>query len=554
MSLFEKHADLLRQAVEAVYARRFYAAFPEHPKAYGDDAFKDGWKKYQALLHKPFDELLQEKDLAKWIGSEVSPYTMEALGVTYPSISVKAFVERSRKAFDQWKYVSPKQRAGILLESLMGFRDRFFEIAHATMHTTGQPLVMSFQASGPHAADRALEAIAVAYDEVTRFATDVIWEKPMGKFSVKLHKTYKALGRGPNVVIGCSTFPVWNSVPGIYAALMTGNSVIVKPHPGAVLPIAIVVAEIQKVLAKEGLDPNIIQLAPDTHERPITKELAEHPDVRMIDYTGGTAFGNWLESLPGKITFTEKAGVNGIVLHSVKDLDAVMQNIAFSLCLYSSQMCTAPQNIFIPADGIEGPEGRIPYDDVTAALVKAVKGVIEHPKMGVNVLGAIQNAVTCKRTEYAKKAEGQILLDYIEITHPQYPKARLQTPVIMETDARHHDLIEQEWFGPTAFVIKTHSAKEGVEILQKIALKKGAISSGLYTTDPDFKAWALRTLEQAYVPVSVNLTGMIWMNQNAAFSDFHVTGGNPAGNATFTDAAYVARRFVWVGHREKIDD
>ncbi len=554
MRLFEKHAELLRTAIASVYARRFYAAFPEHPKAYGEDAFKEGWKKYQSLLNNPFDELLQEKELAKWIGSEVSPYTLEALRVTYPSISVSALVERSRMAFDEWKYVAADIRAGILIESLMRFRDRFFEVAHATMHTTGQPLVMSFQASGPHAADRALEAIALAYDEITRFATHVEWEKPMGKFSVKLHKTYKALGRGPNVVVGCSTFPVWNSVPGIYAASLTSNTAIVKPNKGAVLPIAIVVAEIQKTLAEQGMNSNIIQLAPDTHEQPITKELLEHPDVRLIDYTGGTAFGNWIESLPGKVTFTEKAGVNGIVLHSVHDLDAVMQNIAFSLCLYSSQMCTAPQNIFIPADGIGGPKGRISYEEVVKALVEAVKGVITHPKMGVNVLGAIQNGMTCKRAEYAKKSEGRLLLDHIEVAHPHYPKARLQTPILLETDIRRHNLIEQEWFGPTAFVIKSHSAEEGVETLQRIAQKKGAISSGLYTTDSAFKQWALQTLQQAYVPVSVNLTGMIWMNQNAAFSDFHVTGGNPAGNATFTDAAYVTRRFVWVGHREKLDD
>ncbi|MGZ5302966.1 MAG: phenylacetic acid degradation protein PaaN, partial [Bacteroidia bacterium] len=57
-------------------------------------------------------------------------------------------------------------------------------------------------------------------------------------------------------------------------------------------------------------------------------------------------------------------------------------------------------------------------------------------------------------------------------------------------------------------------------------------------------------MEEAFTPVTFNFTGPIWMNQNAAFSDFHVTGGNPAGNATFTDSAYLTRRFVWVGHKE----
>ena len=48
----------------------------------------------------------------------------------------------------------------------------------------------------------------------------------------------------------------------------------------------------------------------------------------------------------------------------------------------------------------------------------------------------------------------------------------------------------------------------------------------------------------AGVNLSVNLTGGIFVNQSAAFSDFHVTGANPAGNASLTDAAFVASRFA----------
>ena len=57
-------------------------------------------------------------------------------------------------------------------------------------------------------------------------------------------------------------------------------------------------------------------------------------------------------------------------------------------------------------------------------------------------------------------------------------------------------------------------------------------------------------MEEVFIPVSFNLVGGIFVNQHAAFSDFHVTGGNPAGNASFTNPEYVNKRFVWVGHRE----
>ena len=174
----------------------------------------------------------------------------------------------------------------------------------------------------------------------------------MGKYNLKLAKEWRAIPKGIGVVIGCSTFPTWNSVPGMYASLVTGNPVIIKPHPGAILPMAIFVAELQKVLKEEGLNPTICQLGVDSFSNMITKELAEDARVKIIDYTGNSTFGNYLEDLKGKFVFTEKTGVNSAIIDSAEDIDKVISNLAFSLSLYSGQMCTAPQNFYIPASEI----------------------------------------------------------------------------------------------------------------------------------------------------------------------------------------------------------
>jgi hypothetical protein len=55
--------------------------------------------------------------------------------------------------------------------------------------------------------------------------------------------------------------------------------------------------------------------------------------------------------------------------------------------------------------------------------------------------------------------------------------------------------------------------------------------------------------EEAGVAVSFNLTGSVFVNQSAAFSDFHGTGANPAANASLSDAAFVANRFRVVQSR-----
>src|SRR5690606_7374139 len=126
----------------------------------------------------------------------------------------------------------------------------------------------------------------------------------------------------------------------------------------------------------------LVMLASDIESKPITKELAENSAVKIIDFTGSNAFGDYVESIPGKITFTEKAGVNSIIIDSVQDLKEMAQNVAFSICLYSGQMCTAPQNFYIPSEGIKNGEGHATFDEVKNAIVEAIKGLVGHPKVG----------------------------------------------------------------------------------------------------------------------------------------------------------------------------
>ncbi len=553
MNLFEKHKALLNQAIEALHARTFYAAYPEHPspKVYGEQADEDGRNKFQAMLGKKFEELKQDNPTA-WAGQEESPYLQDELKITYPIFQPQTLVQNAGKAFHQWRKISSQDRAGILIESLERMKNRFFEIAYATMHTTGQGYMMAFQASGPHAADRALEAIAAGYEELQRFPAKALWDKPMGKYNLQINKEWRAVPKGVSVVIGCSTFPTWNSVTGIYGSLITGNPVIVKPHPGAILPIAIVVAEIQNVLAENNLDPNICQLGADTFDDMNTKALAEHPDVKLIDFTGNSAFGSYLEALPGKTVFTEKTGVNSVILDSVEDVDKVAANLAFSVNLYSGQMCTAPQNFYIPEGGIDSPTGKVSFDEFAQKFVENINGLIDNPKAGPFVLGAIQNPKTGSRVREAEDFAGKVWMKSRTFENPMFKNARVATPVVIEVDAANKEVYSKELFGPIALLIKTKNTDESIALAKEMAIAHGAISCGAYVTNDEVKGKIGDEMSLAATPVSFNLTGGIYMNQNAAFSDFHVTGGNPSGNASFTNPEYVTKRFTWVGHREPV--
>ncbi|QQS29971.1 MAG: phenylacetic acid degradation protein PaaN [Sphingobacteriales bacterium] len=551
-ALFDKHHDALRKAIDAVHHRTFYAHFPEHPKAYGPDAPAEGQQAFESQLNKPFIGLLQTGS-TKQTGEEESPYWGTSLGISYPTTETGVLIGNAKAAHSVWRKTSVKDRTGLLIESLERTKNRFFEIAYATQHTTGQSFIMSFQASGPHAADRALETIAIGYQELSRFPNTLRWEKPAGGGAfITLDKTFTPVPKGVALVIGCSTFPTWNTVPGLYASLITGNATIVKPHPKAILPIAIFIAEIQKVLVENGFDANTVQLAPDTNSHLITKEIAEHPEVKIIDYTGSSAFGAYLESLEskGKTVFTEKAGVNSVIIDSVLDLRQVMRNLAFSVSLYSGQMCTAPQNIFIPENGIKEADGQVvPYETAVELLKNEVAALALNPKMGAGTLGAIQNANTLARARSVKELGGVVVLESPKVINPDFEHARICAPTILEVEAKDAEIYEQELFGPIVLVVKTSNTDESLHLAKTMAQKHGAITCGAYCTDDALTQLITDEMNSVFVPVSLNFTGFIWVNQHAAFSDFHVTGGNPAGNASFTDASFINRRFVWVGNR-----
>lgn len=545
MKYFDTHRELLEKAKQAIKERGYWTPYPEHPKAYAENAAEEGNLAFGKHLNLPYEELGVESE--NWIGEEVSPYWQTGLGISYPALTTDSLIANANAA-SVWGEMSADDRAGILIESLKRVESRYFEIAYATMHTTGQSFMMAFQASGPHANDRALEAVALGHEELTRFPAELDWVKPMGKFDLQIHKDYKAIPRGTGLVIGCSTFPTWNTVPGMYASLITGNPVIVKPHPKSILPIAIVIAELRNVLREANVDPNVIQLAVDTLSAPVTKELAEHDDIKLIDYTGGSAFGDYIETLD-KITFTEKSGVNCVILDSVKDIKPVVQNIAFASSLYSGQMCTAPQNVFVPADGIDTAEGHMSFEEVASAISAAVKGLIEHPKMGAGTLGSIQNDATLKRINSGGDFGGEVALDVLKVTNPEFEHARIASPKVIVTDEQNTDAYANECFGPIIFVVKTSDRNRNLELVAELARTKGAITCSAYCSDEQFSKRIINTMNHAFTPVSLNFSGAAFVNQHAAFSDFHVTGGNPAGNATFTNPEYIVKRFVWVGNR-----
>jgi phenylacetic acid degradation protein paaN len=552
---FARHRETLEQAVEATRTRGYFSAYPESPspRSYGETAAADGLAAFEALLGKEFP--LVTPGASGTVATEKSPYG-RALDVSYPRIAadgVDALVTAAAAGMADWRDAGVEARVGLGLEILARLHARVFELANAVMHTSGQAFVMAFQAGGAHALDRALESIAYSYVEMTRVPATAIWEKPGRDAPIRMEKTFTVVPRGLALVVGCNTFPTWNSWPGLFASLVTGNPVIVKPHPGAVLPLAITVQACQQVLEEAGFDPNLVTLVVEDPADGIAAILAVRPEVRLVDFTGGNAFGTWLEDNARQATvFTEKAGVNTVVLDSTDSFKGMCFNLAFSLALYTGQMCTAPQNLYLPADGIETDEGHKSVDDVVAGLSGALTKLVGDDARAVELLGGVVNAGVLERLEHVGESGGDVVVDSRSVTHPAYADAIVRTPTILTLDVAERGIYEQECFGPVAYLIRTASTDESIATFRETVIEHGAMTAAVYSTSDDVLAAMRSAALDAGVALSENLTGQVFVNQSAAFSDFHGTGANPAANATYTDGAYVASRFRVIQSRRHI--
>lgn len=543
VDFFENNYQVLEQALAAAENRGYWSPYPESPspRVYGETAADDGRKAFESL--RDLDFPLGVSGAQGSVGAERSPFGFD-LGIRYPRVAVETLVQQAEAAMESWRDAGPKAWVGVCLETLKRLNARSFEIANAVQHTTGQGFMMAFQAGGPHAQDRGLEAVTYAWQEMSRIPEQADWEKPQGKHDpLRMRKRFTIVPRGVALVIGCSTFPTWNGYPGLFASLATGNPVIVKPHPGAVLPLAITVQVAREVLQEAGFDPNLVQLAAHESNDDTASQLALHPAVRLIDFTGSSANGNWLEAHARQaLVYTEKSGVNQIIIDSVQDIKAVARNLAFSFSLYSGQMCTAPQNVYVPRDGIQTAEGRMSFDEVAQALAQSVERTMSDPAKAVELTGAIQNEATAERIDAARALGLPVLLDSRALEHPQFPGARIRTPLLLQAEA-DDECIYQEWFGPIVFVVATDSTDHSIQVAGDTVRRHGALTLSGYTTDESTAEGMRKMAERSGVSLSLNLTGAVFINQTAAFSDFHGTGANPAANAALSDSAFVANRF-----------
>ena len=259
--------------------RSYFSRYPESPspRVYGEDAAAEGQARLRGAPGRATTAAWPaSRPTAPSSASEVSPYG-PTLRVALPAARRRrghggrpggdARLARRRRA-DPRRGVRRDRRR----DQQAVVRDRQRRDAHQRAAVRDVVPGRWPARPGPRRSRRSSAALV----EQERVPASVVWEKPAeGRARSGCRRTTGSCPRGVALVIGCNTFPTWNGYPGLFASLATGNAVVVKPHPRAVLPLAITVEAARTVLEAAGFDPALVQLAAEADGEGLAKTLAE---------------------------------------------------------------------------------------------------------------------------------------------------------------------------------------------------------------------------------------------------------------------------------------
>ncbi len=267
----------------------------------------------------------------------------EVLGV-FPKASAqqaRAAVEAAHQAFQQWQYEPAERRAA-----------RLFKVAHLMRKRRNQLVAWCILEAGktwPEADADVAEAIDFA-EFYAREALRLSGPQKVTSFPGERPEA-RYIPLGVVVVIPPWNFPAALLAGMTFAALVTGNTVVLKPSsdtPGTG-------AQIAEIIIAAGFPDGVFNFVPGGGAT-AGNALVEHPQTRMIAFTGSKEVGldivaRAAQTQPGQIwikrVIAEMGGKNAIIVDSSADLEAAAQGALASAFGYQGQKCSAGSRIIV---------------------------------------------------------------------------------------------------------------------------------------------------------------------------------------------------------------
>lgn len=319
--------------------------------------------------------------------------------------------------------------------------------------------------------------------------------------------------RAPIGVVGLITpwnFPVaiatWKSFP----AIVAGNTFIWKPSNETPM----MAYEMGKIFEEVGLPSGVANIVFGTGPT-VGTALIEHPDIKVISFTGSTTTGSKVAELGGKHLkkiSLEMGGKNAVIVMDDADLQLATEGILWSAFGTAGQRCTACSRVIVHKDVREELEKRL-LDEMQKLTIG--DGLDESVKIGP----VINKAALEKINHYVQigKQEGATLLAGGRIlSEPPYDKGFYYEPTLFTNVKPDMIIAQEEIFGPVVSLIEVASLDEAIEVNNGV---KFGLSSSIFSQDVNTIFRAQRDLD----------TGIVYVNAGTTGAEIHLPFGGTKG-------------------------
>src|SRR6266851_4123972 len=377
---------------------------------------------------------------------------------------VEEAVQAATSAFESWKRVSARERAGYVFAAADLLKKRRFEFNAWMIYEVGK--------SWPEADGDTAEAI----DFMEYYAREMLHlaeDQPLVKLEGENNQlVYIPLGVG-------AVIPPWNFPGAIMigmtsAAIVAGNTVVLKPASTSPM----IAWQFMRILEEVGLPGGVVNFLTGSGST-IGDALIEHPQVRFIAFTGSRDVGlriNQLAAKPHKgqrwikRTILEMGGKDAVVVDETADLDAAATGIVASAFGFQGQKCSAGSRAII-VDAV--------YDQVMQKVVEKTKqltvGDVTQPE---TYMGPVVDENALKKiSEYIEigKHEGRVVAG-----GGHHGPGYFIEPTVIADVGPHARIAQEEIFGPVLAVIKAKDFDDALHIANDTEY---GLTGSLYSND-----------------------------------------------------------------------
>lgn len=408
------------------------------------------------------------------------------------------------ESFETWKKVDPSIRADVLFKAAAIIRRRKHEFSAWLTKESGKPW------------NEADADTAEAIDFLEYYGRQMLEMKNGRKVNSRPgeYNRYDYIPLGIGIVISPWNFPFAIMAGTTVAAVVTGNTVLLKP--ASTTPV--IAYKFIEVLEEAGLPPGVVNFVPGNGAE-VGDYLVDHPKTRFISFTGSRDVGLRINERASKLNdgqiwikrvIAEMGGKDTIVVDKEADLELAAQSIVKSAFGFSGQKCSACSRVVIVKDV---------YDQVVNRVEELTKELtIGDPTDPTNFMATVIDEAAFKKiTNYIEigKSEGRLVAGGTADDTVGY---FVHPTVFADVDPSAR-IMKEEIFGPVVAITKVETFKEAIAIANDTEY---GLTGAVITTNRDNQEYAREEFHVGNLYFNRGCTGAIVGYQ--PFGGFNMSG------------------------------